>query len=114
MKKLPVFLRESLTYDRGSEMACHVELAQKLNMDIWFADSHSPWQRGSNKNTNGLLRQFLPKGIDLSDLSQTYLNDIARLLNSRPRQTLRWISSEQALAQELKKARFVQPVALYS
>jgi IS30 family transposase len=64
MKKLPAFLRESLTYDRGTEMACHVELSRRLNIDIWFADPHSPWQRGSNENTNGLLRQFLPKGMD--------------------------------------------------
>lgn len=114
MKKLPAFLRESLTYDRGSEMACHVELAQRLNINIWFADPHSPWQRGSNENTNGLLRQFLPKGIDLSGLSQTYLNDIARLLNGRPRQTLGWLSPEQALAQELQKVHLAKPVALDS
>ena len=81
MKKLPAFLRESLTYDRGSEMACHAELSERLNLDIWFADPHAPWQRGSNENTNGLLRQFLPKGTDLSQVSQTHLNDIARLLN---------------------------------
>nr|WP_244166643.1 IS30 family transposase [Burkholderia anthina] len=62
MKKLPAFLRESLTHDRGSEMTCHVELAERLNLDIWFADPYAPWQRGSNENTNGLLRQFLPKG----------------------------------------------------
>jgi IS30 family transposase len=64
LKKLPPFLRESLTYDRGSEMACHVELSERPNIDIWFADPHAPWQRGSNENTNGLLRQFLPKGIE--------------------------------------------------
>ena len=90
MTKLPAFLRESLTYDRGTEMACHVELSRRLNIDIWFADPHAPWQRGSNENTNGLLRQFLPKGMDLSTVSQTQLNDIAKLLNGRPRQTLGW------------------------
>ena len=103
MKKLPAFLRESLTYDRGTEMACHVELSKRLNIDIWFADPHAPWQRGSNENTNGLLRQFLPKGMDLSTVSQTELNDIAKLLNGRPRQTLGWDTPEEALAKELEK-----------
>lgn len=90
MKKLPAFLRQSLTYDRGSEMACHADLSKRLKLDVWFCDPHAPWQRGSNENTNGLLRQFLPKGTDLSLPSQTMLNDIARLLNGRPRQTLGW------------------------
>jgi IS30 family transposase len=101
MKKLPAFLRESLTYDRGSEMANFQELSQRLKMDIWFCDPHAPWQRGSNENTNGLLRQFLPKGTDLSIASQTLLNDIARLLNGRPRKTLGWKTPEEALAEEL-------------
>ena len=104
MKKLPAFLRESLTYDRGSEMASFQELSQRLKMDIWFCDPHAPWQRGSNENTNGLLRQFLPKGSDLSIASQTLLNDIARLLNGRPRQTLGWRTPEEALAEEIAKS----------
>ncbi|WP_080418117.1 IS30 family transposase [Burkholderia ubonensis] len=104
MKKLPAFLRESLTYDRGSEMTCHVELAERLNLDIWFADPYAPWQRGSNENTNGLLRQFLPKGMDLSDVTQMQLNDIAKLLNGRPRQTLGWKTPEEAMAVELAAA----------
>ena len=104
MKQLPAFLRQSLTYDRGTEMACHVELAERLKLDIWFADPHAPWQRGSNENTNGLLRQFLPKGMDLSTVSQTQLNDIANLMNGRPRQTLGWDSPEEAMAKELEKA----------
>lgn len=106
MKKLPAFLRESLTYDRGTEMTCHVELAQQLNLDIWFADPYSPWQRGSNENTNGLLRQFLPKGMDLSGVTQMQLNDIAKLLNGRPRQTLGWKTPEEAMAMELANAGF--------
>lgn len=110
MKKLPSFLRESLTYDRGSEMAGFEELSRRLKMDIWFCDPHAPWQRGSNENTNGLLRQFLPKGSDLSVASQTLLNDIARLLNGRPRQTLGWKTPEEALADEM--AKFSSSVAL--
>ena len=112
MKKVPALLRESLTYDRGSEMARHEELAKRLNMSIWFADPYSPWQRGSNENSNGLLRQFLPKGTDLSKVSQIQLNDIARLLNTRPRQTLNWKTPEEAMAQELDE--FQQRVALDS
>lgn len=108
--KMPAFLRQSLTYDRGSEMACHRELAQRLKLNIWFADPHAPWQRGSNENTNGLLRQFLPKGTDLSALSQTALNDIARLLNGRPRQTLGWKTPEEVLSDVM--AQHAQSVAL--
>ena len=71
MKTLPAFLRQSLTYDGGSEMACHQQLAKRLKLDIWFADPYAPWQRGINENTNGLLRRFLPKGTDLSTVSQS-------------------------------------------
>ena len=112
MKKLPAFLRESLTYDNGSEMACHAELSRRLNLDIWFCGPHAPWQRGSNENTNGLLRQFLPKGADLSQVSQTQLNDIARLMNGRPRKTLNWKTPEEAMAKEM--AEYAKRVALGS
>ena len=64
MKRLPAALRKRMTYDRGSDIACHPELARRLEIDIWFCDPHAPWQRGSNENTNGLLRQFMPKGTD--------------------------------------------------
>ena len=101
MKRLPAALRKSMTYDRGSEMACHPELARRLKIDIWFCDPHAPWQRGSNENTNGLLRQFFPKGTDLSGISQTQLNDVARLMNQRPRKTLGWKTPEEAMAEEL-------------
>jgi len=79
----------------------HPELARRLKIDIWFCDPHAPWQRGSNETTNGLLRQFFPKGTDLSDLSQTTLNDVARMMNNRPRKTLGWNTPAEAMAQEL-------------
>ena len=112
MGKLLAFMRQSFTYDRGSELACHAELARRLKLDIWFADPYSPWQRGSNENTNGLLREFLPKGAELSHLSQTYLNDLARLLNNRPRKTLGWKTPNEAMAEEM--AAFSNRVALDS
>ena len=110
MKRLPVALRKSMTYDRGSEMACHPELARRLKIDIWFCDPHAPWQRGSNENTNGLLRQFMPKGTNLGDASQTWLNDVAALMNNRPRKTLGWKTPAEAMANEL--AAFRSTVAL--
>lgn len=110
MKRLPMSLRKSMTYDRGLEMACHPELARRLKIDIWFCDPHAPWQRGSNENTNGLLRQFLPKGADLSLASQADLDHIARLMNGRPRKTLNWKTPAEALAEEL--AAFTTNVAL--
>lgn len=87
MKKRPAFLSESLTCDRGSELACHAEPAKQLNVAIWFADPHGPWQRGSNANTSGVLRHFMPKGRDRSGISQEELNDVAKRMNGRPRQT---------------------------
>jgi len=85
MKKLPGFLRQSMTYDRGAEMSQHTHMSKNLEMKIYFADLNSPWQRGSNENTNGLLRQFFPKGTELSSHSQADLNKVAFLLNTRPR-----------------------------
>ena len=110
MRRLTAAVRNSMTYDRGSEMACHPELARRLKIDIWFCDPHAPWQRGSNENTNGLLRQFMPKGTDLSDASQTWLNDIANLMNNRPRKTLGWRTPAEAMADEI--ATFKSTVAL--
>jgi IS30 family transposase len=86
--RVPAVMRKTLTYDRGREMAEHERLATKVGIDIYFADPHSPWQRGSNENTNGLLRQYFPRGTDLSRFSQAYLNKIALRLNQRPRKTL--------------------------
>ncbi|MES1930955.1 Integrase catalytic subunit [Salinisphaera dokdonensis CL-ES53] len=85
---LPAEMRQTLTYDQGKEMALHAELAQSTGLSIYFADPHSPWQRGICENTNGLLRQYLPKGSDLSVYSQRELDAIAWEMNTRPRKTL--------------------------
>ncbi len=111
MKKLrhvPAPLRKTLTYDRGKEMAEHERLAQRLTIRIFFADPYSPWQRGTNENTNGLLRQYLPKGTDLSDYTQRELNAIAHRLNTRPRKCLNFATPLEVYTQ----LRHHSPVAL--
>lgn len=102
IKKLPATLRDSLTWDRGSEMADHVSIQLATSMDIYFCDPQSPWQRGSNENTNGLLRQYLPKGTDLSQFTQHALDAIADRLNTRPRKTLNWKTPGEALNEVLR------------
>jgi transposase, IS30 family len=101
---VPAPLRLTLTYDQGKEMARHRELAALTGLRVYFADPHAPWQRGSNENTNGLLRQYLPKGTDLSVFSQAELDTIATRLNSRPRKTLGFATPDEVFAALLDKA----------
>jgi len=101
VRKLPLELRRSLTWDRGKEMADHKNFTIATNVQVYFCDPRSPWQRGSNENTDGLLRQYFPKGTDLSAYSQAYLDKIALRLNQRPRKTLGFASPADKLAEVL-------------
>ena len=100
--RLPEQLRKTVTFDRGSEFAGHKEFAVTTGVDVFFCDPHSPWQRGSNENTNGLLRGYFPRGEDVSKYSQRQLDRVARELNERPRETLGWRSPAQVLNQLLQ------------
>jgi transposase, IS30 family len=97
MSGLPEMLRKTLTYDQGVEMTNHARIAAATDLDIYFCDPHSPWQRGSNENTNGLLRQYFPKSTDLAPYQADYLEHVARQLNNRPRKTLEWATPAEAL-----------------
>ena len=94
---LPDQIRKTLAWDQGSEMAQHAQIAIDAGIEIYFCDPHSPWQRGSNENTNGLLRQYWPKGCDMRGLTQAACDEVAFRLNTRPRETLGWKTPQQAL-----------------
>jgi IS30 family transposase len=102
--KLPAELRRTLTWDQGKEMAEHVRFSIDTKMPVYFCDPHSPWQRGSNENTNGLLRQYFPRTADLSVHSAAHLNAVARELNNRPRQTLGWMKPSELFSRAVALA----------
>ena len=105
-------MRKTMTYDRGREMAYHQQLTANTGVAVYFCDPHSPWQRGTNENTNGLVRQYLPKGTDLSGYSQEDLDKIADLMNGRPRKTLAWSTPLEVYGQWLARLD-IQPDAIH-
>jgi transposase, IS30 family len=112
ISQLPTQLRKTLTWDQGKEMTNHIQIAAATDLAIYFCDPHSPWQRGTNENTNGLLRQYFPKGTDLSGYHPDYLDYVAAELNSRPRKRLGWKTPAEALDELLSEPFKPPSVAL--
>lgn len=112
LAKVPLHWRKTLAYDQGSEMAEHARLTEKLGIQVYFCDPHSPWQRGGCENINGLLRQYLPKGMDMREVTQAELEWIAGQLNDRPRKTLNWATPNEVWRAMLAGKSFEQAIAL--
>jgi IS30 family transposase len=103
LRRVPTILRKSLTYDRGKEMSNHESLAQKVDIKIYFADPHSPWQRATCENTNGLIRQYFPKSTDFTHVTQRELNVVAQRLNTRPRKGHNWATPLEVYEEPIKE-----------
>lgn len=102
MTQLPQQLRKTITWDRGKELSDHTQFAMATGTKVFFADPHSPWQRPTNENTNGVLRQYFPKGTDLSRWTSEQLEAVAYTLNNRPRKVLGWITPSEVFAEQLQ------------
>ena len=104
IQSLPVQMQKTLTWDQGPEMSSHAELSLATEIQIYFCDPHSPWQRGSNENLNGLIRDFFPKGTDFRTVTDAEIEEAQRLLNKRPRQTLNWQTPTEAFDQLVRSS----------
>lgn len=105
LRTLPTAFRQTLTYDQGKKIVRHQELERRVGIRVYFADPHSPWQRPTNESTNGLLRQYFPKGTDLSAYSQRRLTQVAEELNNRPRKSLGFRTPAEVMAQQVRELR---------